>query len=927
LARLIKSHLQAEVREVTQARDAGVTEPESEMRILREWIHRLWSTLGGGRRDDDLEHELRLHAELAAEDARRRGQSPDNAARAARIRTGGMAGAMEALRDQRGLPWIDTLRGDVVFGWRQMNKHRAVSSAAVLSLGLAVGATAAAFRLVDAVLLRPLPVADAHRLFFVATTVVDRQGRPDTDEYFDYPTFRRYSETVGSLGDVMLVGMTARLEASFGAAAEPERVYRQYLSGNVFPSFGIQPALGRLIGPGDDRTPGAHAVAVLSYDYWTRRFARDPRVVGTVFSLGSERYEVIGVAPRGFTGTEPGRVTDVFIPAKMNVQALDSPGWSWFRMWVRPKPEVAANQIEQVLHARFIAERKARVKDLPPDTPQQTIDAFLNERLLLLPAASGASAMQKTFRRPLLILAGLVGLTLLIACGNVANLLIAQAMARAREMALRLSIGAARWRLIQLVLVESALLTLCASVVGALFAWWSAPLVVSMLAPSEDPVRLVLDPDWRALVFGVALSVSVTGLFGLAPAMRASSIRPLGALKEVDDPRSHRRLTGWLIGAQVAFCVFVLFVSVLFGTTFERLSNRPLGFAHERLLLVDIDGRTAQPRSVWAELADHLRQTPGVESVASADWTLLSGNRWTAAVRVQGRPLESASPAFLAVSPGFFEAMRIEMVHGRDFRAGDTPPKLMDKRPVAGFGVVSESFARVYFEGQSPVGKVVDVRVRGELFAPMEIVGLVRDATYSNVREPLRPTVYVPGDSRPARTFIVRTASDPLTLAPAMRGEISRLRPDMRIESIGRHSALVERQMIRERLLATLSVFFAGVAVLLAGVGLYGVLNHAVIRQRREIGLRMALGARGAHVVRRVVFAMFAAVLIGAVAGIAGGLLFGRAVESLLFQVTSTDPATLAMPILTLAAAAVLAALPPAIRAVRIDPAQTLRSE
>src|SRR5439155_17801258 len=361
----------------------------------------------------------------------------------------------------------------------------------------------------------------------------------------------------------------------------------------------------------------------------------------------------------------------------------------------------------------------------------------------------GASDLQKQYRRPLLILGVLVALVLLVACANVGNLLSGQAAARTREMALRVSIGAGRGRLIQLVLVESALLAAFASAVGAMFAWWSATFVISMLRMPEDPVRVVLNAGWRELTFGAALALYVTLLFGLAPALRASAIQPVSALKGGEDPHSRRRLMSGLLAAQMAFCVLVQFVAGLFVTTFQRLSTRPLGFSYEHVLVMDASGGGEHPLGTWMQVADELRQTPGVEAVSLAGWPLLSGNGWTSNVRVPGRALEARSPYFLNVSPGFFETMRIAMLDGRDFRPGDIAPHLSGPgKAVPGVGIVNETFALTYFDGQNPVGRRVDFSLGKDISASMEIVGYVRDAAYRNMREPIRPTVCVLHGSR-----------------------------------------------------------------------------------------------------------------------------------------------------------------------------------
>ena len=546
------------------------------------WTQRFRNQFRRERLTREVDEEMAAHIDEAIA----RGRSAEEARRA----FGGALLHREQSRDIRLVPWLDAFAADVVFGWRQLKKNRVVSTAAVLSLALAIGATTAAFRLVDAVLWRTLQVAAPERLFFLSVSNSGVDGGLPYQDDFDYPTFRQYRQILGDRADVMLLGGGSKQDARFGSNDEPEAVYREFVSGNVFGVFGLQPALGRLLTPNDDLKPGAHAVAVLSYDYWTRRFGRDPKVLGRTFRLANNSYEIVGVAVRGFTGTEPGFVTDVFIPSMMNTQALDSPGWSWFRIWVRPKAGITPEQIRQPLQAALTFEQQERIKRLSSDTPKQKLDAYLSHTVNLLPAASGASDLQREGRRPLLILGVLVALVLLVACANVGNLLTAQATARAREMALRVSIGAGRGRLLQMVFVESATLAVMASALGALFAWRVAPLVVSMLAPADDPVRLILDADWRAVGFGVALTAAVTFLFGLAPALRASSVKPMSALKGgEDDPHSRRYLMNGLVAAQMAFCVLVLFVAGLFVTTFERLSNRPLGFSQKGVLLLNTD--------------------------------------------------------------------------------------------------------------------------------------------------------------------------------------------------------------------------------------------------------------------------------------------------------------------------------------------------
>jgi putative ABC transport system permease protein len=618
-------------------------------------------------------------------------------------------------------------------------------------------------------------------------------------------------------------------------------------------------------------------------------------------------------------------VTELFVPSMMNPDALKADGWSWFRIWIRPRADVDAAMVQTVLEAGFRADQVERAKQFPPETPKARIDAFFAGRLRLQPASSGRSAIQKFFQQPLWILATLAALLVLVACANVANLLLARATSRKIEMALRLSIGAARRRLIQLLLVESSLLAVLAAAVGALFSWWAAPFVVSMLTTPDRPIRLILDLDWRTLLTAATLTVAVTMLFGLAPAIRASATPLLDALKEVRGQRAHRRLANALIAAQTAFCVFLLFGASLFVGTLERLQSRPLGFAPDHVLQVIVEGGRQYTREEWAQLATSLRALPRVESVTVAGWAPLTGNRWRSTVTVPGRETPEAAPNWVSVTPGYIETMRMRLVEGRDFRAGERPPRRDEAgRPVPGVAIVNESFARAYFDGRSPIGQRVVVESSN---APMEIVGMTADAVYFSVREVNHPAVFIPFESRTGATILVRTEGPAADLLRELRSEVPRLLTGLQVHEALPFEALVTQQMIRERLLAALSTFFAAMGLVLAVVGIYGVLNYAVTREQREIGLRMALGARPGHVVNLLTARLAGMVILGAVAGIGAGISLTRVVRALLFQIESTDPSTLAAPLIALAAASVLAVLPPALRAVRTDPAQTIKTE
>ncbi len=877
----------------------------------------LWSRIAnvfrGNRLTREIDEEYRAHIAEATE----MGREPAEARRA----FGSALQLREASRDFRLLPWLDGLRADAVFGWRQIVKRKATSAAAILSLALAIGACTSAFRLIDALLLRPLPVASPASLYVLFRQGAGfEDGKPRTSDSYEYPLFRQMRAAVQGQAELIASGYSSRVDLTYGTAVEVEQARSQFVSGWMFSSLGLQPALGRLLTANDDLTPGAHPVAVISYDYWTRRFARDPNVIGRHLRLGNDLnqlYEIVGVAGERFTGTEPGTVTDLFLPTMMNAM-VDNPSSAWLRIFVLLHPGAAPEPVRQRLAVVFRSWNEEQARGFIGGS-RQFISRFLGQRLVLEPAGAGASGLQKDYRLALVALGVLAALVLLIATANVANLMAAQAAARAREMALRLSIGAGRWRLVQLVLVESAWLALLASVIGACFAWWAAPFVAGFVGSRDNPVRLVMPADWRVMAFGAALAITVTFLFGMGPALRASGIQPVTALKGGANPHARRRVMHGLIAAQVAFCFVVQFVAGLFVTTFERLTNQPGGFSADRLLLLDAVSPRPVPANLWDQVADHLRTVPGVETVAMAAFPLLSGSTSNGFIAINGGPAERDLVHFLNVSPGWLDAMKIALISGRDLRGGDTYPAA---------AIVNASFAQRYLGGSHPVGKWFErVDTEGKRMR-LEVVGVVPDAHYQTLREAITPTVYVPFQSRSRSSFVIRTASqNPLAIASILRREVPRARPEFRVTSIRTQLEIDQAQTVRERLLAMLAFFFSAVALLLAGVGLYGVLDYGVLQRQREIGIRVAIGAQAADIARRVTAQVLGMVAVGAAVGLGLGMLSVRYLEALLYQVKATDAPILAAPVFAIIAAALLAAAPAVVRAVRIDPVAMLRAD
>ncbi|MHB8390512.1 MAG: ABC transporter permease [Acidobacteriaceae bacterium] len=878
----------------------------------------LWSRIVNVFRGDTLNREIDEEFESHIAEGIEQGRD------AAEVRKafGSSLRQREQSHNIRVIAWLESLRADVIFGWRQIKRNNVTFAAAVLSLAFAMGACTSAFRLIEALFLRPLPITAPDRLYALSRQGIAPNGKSQIYDGWAYPPFLLMRDAVKGEAELIAVSYAERMDLTYKSDLEMEKAYVQYVSGWMFDSFGLRPALGRLLTENDDLKPGTHPYAVLSYAYWTSRFNRDPGVLGRTLQIGNTLFEIVGVGPKSFTGTEPGTVTDVFLPTMMHPW-VSRPDADWIRTLVLVQPGVAIEPLRQKMDAvsqAFEAERAEGVIGMP----KWVLRAWLTQKMLMDPAPAGVSFMQNDYRESLGGLGVLVALLLLIACANVANLMTALSAARAREMALRVSIGAGRGRLVQMVLVESVLVASLSAALGALFTWWSAPFIVGKINPPDRPAHLVLSTDWRVLGFGLALIFGVTLLLGLLPALRVSTLEPVSVLKGGENPHARRRSMHWMIAAQVAFCFLVVFIAGLFVATFQRLSNEYTGFSSQRLLALDTDTRQNQSPVAWEQMAERLRAVPGVERVALCQWPLLSGVSSNGFISINGAPPSDILTYFLGVSPGWLDTMKIPLIDGRDLRPEETSP---------GVAIVNETFAKTYFNGQDPVGKSF-ARSKGSVY---RIVGLVHDARYRSIRGPMLPVAYVPFlsigkdgalQSVGSSTFMVRTAStNPLALAPTLRRAVSQTNSEFRVSNIRTQKEIIESLTVRERLVAMLSLFFAGVALLLAGIGLYGVLNYSVLQRQREIGIRIAMGAQHATIARLVTTDIFSMILVGAVAGVALGLASVQYLETLFYQVKATDPVMLAIPLLAILAAAVLAASPAIIRALRINPAEILRSE
>jgi predicted permease len=892
------------------------------------WLSRLTNAIRPDRLDAELEDELRFHMEARAEEAVRRGATPEQAAREARLRLGNPLRTRETSRDAKLMPWLESLLQDVRFGLRMLRKDGTVTAAALASLALAMGAALAAFALVDALLLRPLPVYQPERLIRLTTT---DERDPHETQTFNYPLFERCRQA--TRGQLDLFAMTNQYpEAVVFAKSQgrEEKVRLQYASGNALPSLGIRPALGRILTQSDDLRPGAHPVAVVSYNFWMRRFGGDPAVLGQWFTVGTRQFQIVGVTEKGFTGIEPGKGTDLWVPMMM----WDLPGdlsdasSYWFGVLGRLQPGVtaeAASPALQAIYANFLRERAA---EFPADAPRGLVDSYRRGRLHVRPAPNGPSRLREAFARPLWILAVVAGLLLLIACSNLANLFTARALAREREMALRISIGAGRARLMRQLLVEGALLAAAGSALGAAFASVAAPAIVNLLSTTDSPAYLDLRLDWRMLAFLLSACTAATLLFALLPALRASGVSPNDALKSGGGQSARAGALRPMLAAQVAFSFVVLFVGGLLLMSFRQLTYVDLGFSQKGVLLVQLASTDPNPSSdaqfapaarvAALQFVDRIRDLPGVRNAGLCEFTFFSGSWMTKSIRIAGRAPDDDGVPAVPVSPGFLDTMGVRLLEGRPFAPSDiasTPSVVL----------VNQAFARHYYPGQDPLGKRFTFAGRDKGL-PQDIIGMVRDVRLQSVRDPAPPAIFVPL-RRLGGMLAVRTDGDPWKVVPLVQRQIRAFGHSLRDGDVTLQSALVDDALLRERLLALLAGFFALAALALVGVGLYGVLGYSVVRRTKEIGIRMALGARQSSVVRLVMREIAAAATVGLATGLVLGHLLARPVESLLYEVKPGDFRSLALPLALLLAAAVLASLRPAWRAARVEPSVALRNE
>jgi predicted permease len=886
------------------------------------------------QRDADLENEIQSHLQFAEREHMSRGETPEQARDSARRELGNRGLVKEATRDTWGWRWLRDFIQDLRYGVRMLRGNPGFTAVAIFTLGIGIGANTAIFSLINAVILRSLPVKNPEQLVQVAGV-----GPGGSFWGFSYPSFAYLRD-----GNHVFSGVIAVSGGANGLAAtvngKAERADCQFVSGNFFTLLGVNPAAGRVFTSEEDKTPGANPVVVISYEYWNRRFHLDPSIIGKTMTLRGTSFSILGVAPKGFFGVSVGSSPDGYIPMMMEQvfhfrPFVNDDSILWIQVMGRLKPGISSNQALGDVSVLYSGIQKSLVKSLKIAT-QHDKDNILAQKAALLLAGNGlAFDVRKQFTTPLLLLMGIVGLVLLIACANVANLLLARGRARRKEIAVRMALGAGGGRLLRQLVTESLLLGAGGGVVGIVIALWAQDGIVALMSFGRSPLTFNLQPDLRLLLFTGAVSLLVVVLFGLAPALRATRLDVAPALKEsqgnLGGERSHSKLGKALIASQVAISLILLFGTGLLVRTLINLKNMDPGFDRKNVLIFNVNPAPAGYKGatttiLYRQLLDKLERIPGIQSASLSFLVPIGGGNWTNPVDIEGytpAANEDLSVNINSVGTHFFETLHTPLLKGRTFGPQDTEKST----PVV---IVNQSMARHFFGEKDPIGKRFgwfgDTRKNRLLFT---IIGVVGDAKYESLREQPSRTIYLDslqGESE-ASEFEVRTIGNPSSFSSQIRQAIQDVNSGIRVSGFDLFADRVDASLGRERLMVILCSLFAGLAGLLACLGLYGVTSYGVARRRAEIGIRMALGAQQSDVLWIVQRETLRLVLIGIVIGLPAGIAASRLISSTLFNIGSYDPITITAVSLLMTGVALLAGFLPARKASRVDPIQALRNE
>jgi len=879
--------------------------------------------LRGARLDRELDDEVSFHLQMLAEQFRARGMNESEARAAARRELGGEAHVKETYRGERGLPWLETAARDGRYALRGLRRSPGFAAAAVLSLALGIGANTAIFSLFHALMLHMLPVARPMELVDLYKTGGWISG------HCSYPLYQEVAKRTDLFQGVMARADVARVRFRERPNARENFTLREFVSGNYFELLGVKAALGRVFTQDDDRVPGGHPLAVLSYDCWRNRYGADPAVVGSTVLVDEKPLTVIGVAAAGFHGVQVERRTEVWVPILMAEMPFKSSTTWWLQIVARARPEIPRKRLQAAVD---ILMQQHLAAAYPTSYNAAFRKRVMEQRLEVRDAGIGISMLREKFARPLQVLMAAVGLVLLMACANVANLLLARGAARRKEVAMRFSLGATRLRLVRQALTESFLLAAAGGEMGIGLGVWGTRVVLRFL-PEEagNPLSATLEPGVLAFTLGVSI-LSVL-LFGLAPALRSTAVDPAAGLR----PEPHGAagapvLRRALVVAQVAFSVVLVAMAGLFGHSLFELRAVDLGFHNQNVIAFRLDfprewrGRDIQ--KPYKQLAEQLQALPGVSCVSYGFPGPFQMGMASAAIRVPGSERTASEPVDVEVSqvaPRYFETIGAPLLMGREIERDDTGAA----RKVA---VVNEAFVHAFlpddahpdrrylsFDDSKPEG--------GER---TWIVGVVRDIRQGGIQKAPKPAVYLPSDEsiiRGGPTMLVRTQLPPTGLLRAVYREANKLGRSIAIEDFGTIRQHIDDSIFEQRLLATLSGFFGALALLLAAVGLYGVVAYGTAGRTGEIGVRIALGARRGQVLWLILRGSLALVSTGLAIGLFASMAVAKAVSAILFGIRPSDPAAFGFTALALAFTGLAAAFLPARQAASIEPMRALRHE
>jgi putative ABC transport system permease protein len=827
---------------------------------------------------------------------------------------------------------------DLRFALRGLRRSPLFSTVAILSLALGIGANTAIFTLIDQVLLRKLPVNHPEQLVMLYQRA-NNMGSNMGARMHSYPLYQDLQQRAEPLSEVLCRRLAP---VSVSIDNQTERIQAEMVSGNFFTMLGVKPALGRVFNSQeDDRQYQGHPDVVLSYGYWERRFGRDPNVLGKKILVNDSPMTVVGVSQAGFAGIDPAQSPEIRVPIQM--KPVVAPDWGWVHMddrrarWVqvfgRLKPGYTVDTAKGPIQGLFTQIRGYEMT-LPAakDWSKFSRDGFMKGQLLVESAAMGYSGVRNNFSTALVVLMSMVGLVLLIACANVANLLIARAFMRQKELAVRLSLGASRGRLVKQMLVESLVLSFAGGLVGLGLAVVLTRSLLALMPSGESPLLISAAPDPRILGFTLALTFLTGIVFGLVPALRASRPDPWTTLKDtvgsIAGTGGSLFLRKGLVAAQVALSFLLLFGAGLFVRSLQNLKTTDTGVALDNLITFQVSpslsGYTDERGALFdQQLAERLRSAPGVKSASYTAVSLLSGDEWDSSMVVEGHTFKDGEDqqAFMnAVSPGYFETMKIPIIEGREFKASD-----MKKDALV--AIVNRHFAEHFFPGQSAVGKRLGSGGRSKSNLNVEILGVVADSLYEGPREGIHRQVFVPHWGKGGAVFYVRTLTGSALAASLVRNEVKQLDASMPVYAVKTVEGQLDETLLTDRLIAMLSAGFGLLATLLASIGLYGVMAFVVARRRKELGIRLALGSPRGVVIWLVMSEVLLLLAIGLAIGIPAAMASGSFVSSQLYGIQARDPLMAVWTTVLLTVVSVAAGLIPAHRASRIDPILALRHE